>query len=212
MKKVARRRYPVKGRRVRKIYKPKPALALKKYQGVKYFTEMFDGGELTPNVGGIFRCSLNSMINATQYFNLFDLGTITRFDVLLVPQLGDTVLGTSPQTGRIVWSSTQNIDAAPPVNELSILQGSDAKVLPLDGKRTITLRCYKPRPAAVMNTFAGSPIAVSSVRNGWSWIDTNSTEGKNLSFDGIRYFVSTPMTYTTYKIFIRVYAAFKEQD
>lgn len=189
----------------------RPFAMRKKFQGVKYFTEIFDAGVLSSG-GGIFVCALNSMINSSQYFNLFDLGTITRFDVMLVPMNGDTVYGTSPQTGRITWCSTQNTNVSTPGAEITLLQQSDAKVLPLDGKRTITLRCYRPKAQIQGVTPASAVLPFVPKRSGWDWLDTNSLSGQSTAFVGIPYYVTSPNPDTTYKLLIKVYAAFKEQQ
>lgn len=193
----------------RRIARP---LALRKqYQGVKYFTEVFDAGRLQSG-GGIFTCALASMVNHTQYFGLFDLGTITRFDVMLVPLNGDTVYGSSPQTGRITWSNTQNTNVSTPGSEIQVLQGSDSKTLPLDGKRNIILRCYRPKAQIQGVTPGGSVLPFVPKRAGWDWLDLNLPAGQNTLFMGVPYYITAPAGDTAYEVLIKVYAAFKEQN
>lgn len=210
-----RKRMAGKRRGGRKMRVSRPLALRKKYQGVKYFTEIFDAGALGPaNGGGIFTCALASMINHSQYFALFDLGTITRFDVILVPMGGDIVYGSSPAQGRITWSNTQNTNVATPGTELQLLQNSDAKTLPLDGKRNITLRCYKPKAQIQGVTPAGGVLPYVPKRSGWDWLDTNSANGQNTLFMGIPFFITAPGATAdpVYKVLIKVYAAFKEQN
>lgn len=183
----------------------RPLRMLNKYSGVKYFTETFDAGFL-PVSGGWFTCALSSMINHNQYFGLFDLGYINRFDVMLVPNSGDTVLGTSPATGRITVATSQNFDAHIISGEPEILSEDNAKIIPLDGKRTIKLSCYRPKP----NLLLGPPVVEPSKQ--FQWLNVNTSTAQNTLFGGIKYWISGAVSAEQYQVYIRVYAMFKEQQ
>lgn len=196
---------------------PRPLVTRKKYSGIKYFTEVFDAGALVAP-GGWFVCALGSMVNSTQYRGLFDLGTIIRYDVMLVPMNGDTVYGTSPQTGRITWANSQNIGGATgyfpaPANELAILQESDSKTLPLDGKRILKFVCRNPKPQVSEQALPTSNNAFTVKTNKeWTWLNMNNNDAMNVGFGGIKYYITAAATDPPYQVLIRVYAAFKEQD
>jgi len=193
----------------------------KAYQGIKYFTETFSAGQL-PNGGGWFVCAINSMANAANYTGLFDLGTILRYDVLLVPRSGDTVYGTSPATGRITFTHTQNVGGTtgffPAVpSEIALLQESACKIVPLDGKRSIRMSCYRPKcetsqfgltPGGVVST---TPFTVDT-RKTLTWLNLNNTNAVGTLFGGIKYWISNSVDQPQYDVFIKVYAAFKEQQ
>lgn len=207
-----RKRMGRKRRVGRRMAIRRPLAARKQYQGVKYFTEVFNAGTLSAG-GGIFTCALSSMLNHTQYFGLFDLGTITRFDVMLVPLYGDIVAGTSAAPGRLTWSTSQNTDVSTPGNELQLLQNSDSKTVPLDGKRKIVIKCYKPKAQIQGVTPAGAILPYVPKRSGWDWLDLNNATGQNTLFMGIPYFLTQPLPADPgYQVLIKVYAAFKEQN
>lgn len=191
------------------------------YQGIKYFTETFDAGAL-PQSGGWFICALSSLVNNPQYVQLFDMGTIFRYDVMLVPMKGQVVQGIStPYSGRITVANTQNVGGVSgyfPVipNEVSLLQESDSKTVPLDGKRIIRFTCYNPKPALSETASATFVNALTVQPNKkWTWLNLNNGQAVNTPFGGIKYWVTgDPLDppVLPYQVLIRVYAAFKEQD
>lgn len=209
---MARRGYRRRaGRRLRRLVRSgrpiaRAARLQRKYTGVKYFTETFDAGDL-PLSGGWFTCALSSLLNHTQFFNLFDLGYITRYDVMLVPKNGDTVYGSSPPTGRITVACSQNFDGHVIANELEILSEDNNKIIPLDGKRTITLRMYNPKP-----WIPTDPVLRVEPQRQMQWLNLNQTVAQNTLFGGIKYWVSGTTQENMYHVYIRVYAMFKEQQ
>lgn len=209
------------GRRAgRRAIVRQPLVNRKRYQGIKYFTEVFDAGTL-PLSGGWFTCALSSLINHTQYFGLFDLGTITRYDVMLVPLYGDAVQGSSPGTGMITVANTQNLGGTtgffPPVTStLALLQESKSRTVPLDGKRIIKFTCWNPKPAVSQTDVQSTPgvfqPATVSTSRQWTWMNLNSGDAQNTLFGGIKYYIDNSTVEPGYKVLIRVYAAFKEQN
>lgn len=193
-----------KARRARRALGIRPSMQLKKYTGVKYFTETFDAGSL-PLSGGWFTCALSSMINHNQYFALFDLGYITRYDVILVPNNGQTVYGNSAPTGRMTYAVSQNFDAHVIANELEILQEDNNRQVALDGQRKIVIRCYNPKPFI--------PVTLSvEPRSQFQWLNLNSATAQGTLFGGIKYWISNTTQENMYNVYIRVYAMFKEQQ
>lgn len=205
-----RRRLPMRLRRARRARRAqralgiRPAAQLKKYTGVKYFTETFDAGDL-PLSGGWFTCALASMINHNQYFALFDLGYITRFDVILVPNNGQTVYGNSPPTGRMTYAVSQNFDAHVIANELEILQEDNNRQVALDGQRKIVIKCFNPKP-----WLAITPEV--EPRRQFQWLNLNQATAQNALFGGVKYWISNTTQEAMYRVYIRVYAMFKEQQ
>lgn len=193
-------------RRARRAMGIRPARQLRKYTGAKFFTETFDAGDL-PLSGGWFTCALSSLINHTTYFNLFDLGYITRYDVILVPNNGQTVYGSSPPTGRITYAVNQNYDAHVIANELEILQEDNNRIVQLDGQRKITIKCYNPKPF-----IATDPVLRVEPRRQFQWLNLNQATAQNTLFGGIKYWVSGTTQEDMYRVYIRVYAMFKEQQ
>lgn len=197
----------------------------RRYQGIKYFTEMFSAGTLsTYGTSGWFTSTIDSVPNHPAYEGLFDLGTITRFDVMLVPKAGDVVQGSSSIGGYITFSENQNPFSSTyafvaPSTQLSILSESNARIVPLDGKRTIKIKCYHPQPAASETlqplTTSTPPApqgpAVVAHRKSWTWMNMNNSDANLSPFGGIRYWI-TGNAAEAYDVYYRVYLAFKEQQ
>lgn len=225
-----RRRGARRGRGRKIALYRRPAVLARKYQGVKYFTEMFYAGTLATLAsavpgGGWFTAALNSPINHPNYFSLYDLGTITRYDVMLIPNSGDVVWGTSPPAGSLTVSENQNpfLGTAafqPPTSQIQILGESNSRIVPLDGKRTLKFVCRHPQPAVSQaiqpNGSTSTPLGPATVahRKSWTWMNLNNTDAQSALFGGIKFWVQSAAGNIgeVYSVYIRIYLAFKEQQ
>lgn len=186
----------------RRVGLRKPLVVRKKYAGIKYFTETFNAGTLTcggPGTGGWFVCSLSSMINSPQYFNLFDLGTILRYDVSLIPLNGQIVgapPSSNPPVGFITTCNSQNIQGTTgffptPTSQLSLLQETGSRTIQLDGQRILRFKCYNPKPAVSQSGATASSFDISGglVDASGNFVLADSGDG-----EGIGALSSQPLT------------------
>lgn len=163
----------------------------------RVFSEVYDGGQLLTNQGGIFTTSFNSIPQAASYAALFRQFQIRKLEVMLLPLYTDaeinTGLGTLDyQATRIAYSVSDTPMGTAPTSELDVLTDNGAKVVL--GHKKITMKCWpKPyltevSPGVITNDY----VAVRDAKK--KWLNTtafgNTNDGQGITHGGIPFYVS----------------------
>lgn len=166
-----------------------------------YETTTLGGG--TTAVGGIWQVNMAALPNNGQVKDLFDLYCIRKFQVILLPSQPEADAANSATVGvaSLVASVNRSPAAPTPTAITDVLGEDDARIMLMDGVKTITVTSPKPQLPAVGGVYYESA--------GPKWIDFGS--GNSIQHYGVRYWWDPNGVGAGVKVFLKVWYSVKEQ-
>lgn len=215
--KYAKRKAMGRKYRYRKYAKTGLSRALRNSHTVKYFTEMVDLGTMnfvSGAAGGKLSVRLSNLPNFTAYSGLFEQFSIIRSDFVLLPVLGQYVIGSSPPPVRFVYAINRDPLSLIPTTEADVLSEDNSRITVLSGKSKLKIRVKNPCPFNTqISGTTGTAIGVHQPTKRWQWLSMTSP-GTLTDWMGVNYFYTNPdqQTQASMQLYARVTVAFKEQQ
>lgn len=167
------------------------------YSNMRTFTETLAAGSISTQSGGVFKVSMASVPQISDYATLYSQFCIRRLKVMLLPRYGQSdpnaalsLTGPGIYDSRLAFAVNDTPVKLSPTSEIDVLTDNGCRVV--QGTKKISIRCDPKPDIALLDNATGIPAAIRSSKETWFNFrnSTTGTNGENVEHGGISWWLS----------------------